>query len=76
MVKGCGIMTKVAQALMNIICNWEYQKESCDILFPTTAEYSLAYGKLTGLRQALDEFRSAGLVTYNNDKWEVVEHDQ
>jgi hypothetical protein len=67
MVKGSGIMAKIAQALMNIICNWESQKESCDILFPTTVEYSLAYSKLAGLRQALDELRSAGLVTYEKE---------
>jgi hypothetical protein len=60
-------MTKIARVLMSIICNWESQEESCDILFPATAEYSLAYSKLAGLRQALEELRSAGLVTYEKE---------
>lgn len=64
--------TLLEQALSNIICNWEFQMESCDSFFPTTTEYALAYSKLTGLRQALDELQFAGLVTYNNGKWEIV----
>lgn len=66
-------MTLLHQALVNIISNWEFQNECCERLFPTTTDYALAYSKLTGLRQALDELRFAGLVTYNNGKWEAVE---
>lgn len=61
-------MNKLEQALTGIISNWEYQQEICDKLFPTTEEYALAYSKLTGLRQALDELKFAGFVTYNNGK--------
>lgn len=65
-------MTPLQQALSNIICSFEFQKESCDIFGFTTEEYALAYSKLTGLREALDHLRNAGVVTYNNGKWEVV----
>lgn len=61
-------MTRLEQSLANIISNWEFQNECCERLFPTTEDYALAYSKLTGLRQALDELRFAGLVTYNNGK--------
>jgi hypothetical protein len=66
-------MTILQQALLNIISDWEFQAESCDILFPTTTEYALAYSKLTGLRQALDQLRFAGLVTYDNGKWNIAD---
>jgi len=66
-------MTPLKQAIVNIISSWEFQKESCEIFFPTTAEYELAYSKLTGLREALDHLRFAGLITYDGEKWEVFE---
>jgi len=69
-------MDQLEQALTNIICNWEFQNKCCEKLFPTTTEYALAYSKLTALRQTLDELRFAGLITYSNGKWEVVENNQ
>lgn len=62
------------QALTNIICNWEYQMETCDNLFPTSRDYTIVYSKLTGLRQALDELEFAGLVTYENGRWKVKDN--
>lgn len=67
--------TLLKQALTNIICNWEFQNESCEKLFPTTAEYAIAYSKLTGLREALDQLKFAGLVSYYNGEWKVEEND-
>lgn len=64
--------SRLKQSLLNIICSWEFQMESCNNFFPTTREYELAYSQLTGLRQALDELRFAGLVTFEDGKWEVV----